>query len=70
MERDHYDKLVTEISSQLADKILSVEGDLTSRATTIDGDIAALVREIGLRTNKIVLEKTCEEIVRKKKPKI
>jgi hypothetical protein len=69
MKKDAYEDLVVEISKQLAEKILLEEGDLTARARTIDGDIAVVVREVGLRTSKLVLQKTCDERVAKKKPK-
>jgi hypothetical protein len=69
MKKDVYEDLVAEISTKLAEKILQEEGDLTARVRTIDGDIQAVVREIGLRTSKQVLQKTCEERVAKKKPK-
>ena len=66
MKKDAYEDLIGEISKQLAEKILLEEGDLASRAKTIDGDIAVLVRDVGLRTSKIVLQKTCDEKVAKK----
>ena len=69
MKKDAYEDLVVEISKQLAEKILMEEGDLTRRVKTIDGDIAVLVRDVGLRTSKLVLQKTCDEKVVKKKPK-
>jgi hypothetical protein len=69
MNKNAYEDLVAEISTQLAGKILLEEGDLTTRAKTIDGDIAVLVRDIGLRTSKLVLQKTCDKEVVKKKPK-
>ena len=69
MKKDAYEDLIGEISKQLAKKILLEEFDLASRAKTIDGDIAVLVRDVGLRTSKIVLQKTCDEKVAKKKRK-
>lgn len=69
MKKDAYEDLVAEISTKLTEKILQEEGDITARARTIDGDIQAVVREIGLRTSKQVLQKTCEQRVAKKKPK-
>jgi hypothetical protein len=69
MKKDAYEDLVAEISKKLAEKILEEEGDLSARATTIDGDIQEVVREIGLRTSKQVLQKTCDDKVAKKKPK-
>jgi len=69
MKKDAYEDLVAEISNQLAEKILMEEGDLTRRVKTIDGDIAVVLREVGLRTSKLVLQKTCDEKVVKKKPK-
>ena len=69
MKKDAYEDLVTEFSEKLAKKILLEEGDLTTRVKTIDGDIAVLVRDVGLRTSKLVLQKTCDEKVAKKKPR-
>ena len=69
MKKDAYEDLVAKISKKLAEKILEEEGDLSARATTIDGDIQEVVREIGLRTSKQVLQKTCDDKVAKKKPK-
>ena len=42
---------------------------MTGRIKTIDADIAVIVREVGLRTSKLVIEKTRDEKVAKKKPK-
>ena len=69
MKKDAYEELIAEISNQLAGKILMEEGDLTRRVKTIDGEIAVLLRDVGLRTSKQVLQKTCDEKVVKKKPK-
>ena len=69
MKKDAYEDLIAEISKQLAEKILMEEGDLTRRVKTIDGEIAVLLRDVGLRTSKQVLQKTCDEKVVKKKPK-
>ena len=69
MKKDAYEDLVEEISKKLADKILQEEGDLTQRVKTIDGDIAQIIREVGLRSSKIVLQKTCDKKVAKKKSK-
>ena len=69
MKKDAYEDLVKEISKKLSEKILQEEGDLTRRIKTIDADIALIVREVGLRTSKLVIEKTRDEIVAKKKPK-
>jgi len=69
MKKDAYEDLVKEISKKLSEKILQEEGDLTWRIKTIDADIAVVVREVGLRTSKLVIEKTRDEKVAKKKPK-
>jgi hypothetical protein len=69
MKKDAYEDLVKEISKKLSEKILQEEGDLTGRIKTIDADIAVIVREVGLRTSKLVIEKTRDEKVAKKKPK-
>ncbi|MDP2645424.1 MAG: hypothetical protein Q8P24_10825 [Desulfobacterales bacterium] len=55
--------LFDEVSKKLADKITtSEEKDLARRATLIDGDIADIVQDIGLKTCKQVLEKTRDKI--------
>jgi hypothetical protein len=69
MKKDASEDLIGEVSKQLAEKIFLEEGDLAIRAKTIDGDIAVLVRDVGLRTSKIVLQKTCDEKVAPKKRK-
>ena len=69
MKKDAYEDLVKEISKKLSEKILQEEGDLTRRIKTIDADIAEIVREVVLRTSKLVIEKTRDEKVAKKKPK-
>ncbi len=69
MKKESYEELVAEISKELAGKILKEEGDLTRRAKTIDADIAMLLRDVGLRTSKLVLQETCDEVAGKKKPK-
>ncbi len=69
MKKDAYEDLVKEISKKLSEKILQEEGDLSGRLKTIDADIAGIVREVGLRTSKLVIEKTCDEKVAKKKPR-
>ena len=69
MKKDAYEDLVREISKKLSEKILQEEGDLTGRVKTIDADIAIVVREVGLRTSKLILEKTRDEKVAKKKPR-
>jgi hypothetical protein len=69
MKKDDYEDLVTEMSKKLSEKILQDEGDLTGKVKTIDADIAVIVREVGLRTSKLVIEKTRDKKVAKKKPK-
>ena len=69
MKKDAYEDLVKEISKKLSEKILQEEGDLSGRIKTIDADIAEIVREVGLRTSKLVIEKTRDEKIAKKKPK-
>ena len=66
MEKDCYQEIIDEVSKKLADKITSEEKDLAHRATLIDRDIADIVQDIGLKTCKQVLEKTRDQIVKKK----
>jgi hypothetical protein len=70
MKKDAYEDLIKEISKKLSEKILHEEGDLTGRMKTIDADIAVIVREVGLRTSKLVIEKTRDEKAAKKSPRI
>ncbi len=70
MEKDCYQEIIDEVSKKLSDKITSEEKDLARRATLIDGDIADIVQEIGLKTCKQVLEKTRDKIVKKKTKKM
>jgi hypothetical protein len=36
-------------------------GNFQTGSKTIDGDIAVLLLDVGLRTSKLVLQKTCDE---------
>ncbi|MFO7789658.1 MAG: hypothetical protein R6V32_03730 [Bacteroidales bacterium] len=65
MEKNAYQKIIDEVSKKLAGEILSKEKDLAQRATTIDGDIANIIQEVGLKTCKQVLEESRDEIVKK-----
>ena len=69
MEKDCYQEIINEVSKKLADKITTEEKDLAQRATLIDRDIADIVQEVGLKTCKQVLEKTRDQIVKKKTKK-
>lgn len=62
-EEDAYEDFIGEISKQEGEKILLEERDLTGRVWTTERDIAVLVRDVGLRTCKLVLQKTCDEKV-------
>lgn len=65
MEKTAYQKIIDEVSKKLAGEILSKETDLAQRARTIDGDIANIIQEVGLKTCKQVLEESRDEIVKK-----
>jgi hypothetical protein len=69
MEKSCYQELIDEISKKLADKIFSEEKNLVRRATSIDGDIANIIQEIGLKTCKRVLEKSRDQLAEKKSKK-
>jgi hypothetical protein len=69
VEKDCYQEIINEVSKKLADKITTEEKDLAQRATLIDRDIADIVQEVGLKTCKQVLEKTRDQIVKKKTKK-
>lgn len=69
MDKNCYQEIIDEVSSKIADKILSEEKKLTQRATLIDRDVADIVQDIGLKTCKKVLEQTRDEIVKKKSKK-
>jgi hypothetical protein len=45
------------------------EKNLVRRATSIDGDIADIVQDIGLKTCKRVLEKSRDQLAEKKSKK-
>lgn len=65
MEKSAYQKIIDEVSKKLAGEILSKEKDLPQRATTIDGDIANILKDVGLKTCKQVIEGTRDNIVKK-----
>ncbi len=69
MEKDCYQEIIAEVSRKLADKITTDEKGLGHRATLIDRDIGDIVQDIGLKTTKLVLENTRDEIVQKKRKK-
>lgn len=66
MEKDAYQKIIDEVSKKLAGEILTNEKDLAKRARSIDGDIASLLKDVGIKTCKQVIEETRDEIVKKK----
>ncbi len=65
MEKDAYQKIIDEVSKKLAGEILSKEKNLAQRAMTIDRDIADIIKDVGLKTCKQVIEETRDEIVKK-----
>lgn len=65
MEKDAYQKIIDDVSKKLAGEILSKEKDLAKRATTIDGDIANILKDVGLKACKQVIQETRDEIVKK-----
>lgn len=65
MEKDAYQKIIDEVSKKLAGEILSKERNLAQRAMTIDRDIADIIKDVGLKTCKQVIEETRDEIVKK-----
>ena len=67
MERDCYQEIIEEVSKKLSDKITSEEKGLGHRATLIDRDIGDIVQDIGLKTTKLVLENTRDQIAQKKR---
>jgi hypothetical protein len=69
MEKSCYQEIIDEISKKLADKISLEEKNLVRRATSIDGDIADIVQDIGLKTCKRVLEKSRDQLAEKKSKK-
>lgn len=69
MEKSCYQEIIDEISKKLADKIFLEEKNLVRRATSIDGDIADIVQDIGLKTCKRVLEKSRDQLAEKKSKK-
>jgi len=69
MEKDCYKEIIEEVSKKLAEKFIGEEEDLAKRATLVDGDIADIVKDIGRKTTKKVLENTRDKIVAKKNKK-
>ena len=65
MENNVYQKIIDEVSKRLAGEILSKEKDLPQRATTIDGDIANILKDVGLKTCKQVIEGARDDIIKK-----
>ncbi len=63
---DMYQDIITDVSKQLAQRILDEEHDLAQRATMIDQDIQAILQEVGRQTTQNVLEETRDTIVSKK----
>ena len=57
------------ISDMLSEKIFETEKQLASRALTVDLDISDILRDVGRKTTKKVLEKNRDKIVEKKSPK-
>jgi hypothetical protein len=66
MEIKDYEDIIRAISEQVAEEFFSRENDLSKRAILLDQDIARIVKQIGLETTKIVLEKIRDELVSKK----
>lgn len=65
MEKNAYQKIIDEVSKKLAGEILSKEENLAQRAINIDGDIASIIEDVGLKTCKQVIEESRDEIVKK-----
>ena len=70
MEKDCYQEIIEAVSKKLSDKITSEEKGLGRRATLIDRDIGDIVQDIGLKTTKLVLENTRDQIAQKKRKKV
>lgn len=69
MEKTCYQEIIDELSKKLTGKFTSEEKDLARRATSIDGDIAEIVKEVGQKTCRLVLEEIRDQLVVKKKRK-
>ena len=66
MDKSDYQKIIDEVSQKLSKEILTKEKNLAQRATTLDGDIAGILQNIGLETWKKVIDETRDEIIKKK----
>ena len=66
-KHDMYQDIITDVSKQLAKRILAEEHDLAQRAPMIDQDIHAILQEVGRQTTQHVLEETRDTIVSKKR---
>jgi hypothetical protein len=67
MNKDIYQKIISEVSDKLAGKIIDEENNLVRRATTIDKDVKDIVQEIGLQTTQKIPEDTLDKTVSEKK---
>jgi hypothetical protein len=70
MQKDAHEGHIKRISKKLFENSLQEEDDFTGRIKTIDADITETVREAGLRTSKLVIEKTRDENAAAKSPRI
>jgi hypothetical protein len=61
---------IKKISKKLSENSLQEEDNLTGRIKTIDADITETLREAGLGTSKLVIEKTRDENAAAKSPRI
>jgi hypothetical protein len=62
---DKYQDLILKVSNEIAMEFMNKEEKLISGALLLDADIAEITREIGLKTTSIVLENSCDELVKK-----
>jgi hypothetical protein len=67
LKKGKYQDIITQVSEQIAKKIIAEEKYLAQRATVIDKDIQDIVQEVGRQTTQKVLEETRDKIVLKKK---
>ncbi len=64
--KECYQEVIGVVSNQIAQVFLSNEEKLTQRSTLLDADIAEIMRQLGLETTKIILEKTLNRLVNDK----
>ncbi len=70
MDVKNYEALISQVSQEIAERFLSLEGNIAQRAVFVDADIAEITRQIGLETTQHIYEKVLAQEVEQKKTTI